>query len=457
VSLRNRSAAGEDAFPAPGFPSAAVSALERVTISHSIAHMHSPTRIVRLSLIILAVFPASAAQPVHNFSDKPVAELLSLLESTDATVRHCAAMFIGERYRNPKAIVVNGPIIKPNSPAPEFPIPDKVIPALTAHLKTDADWAVRVCALFALSDLRFHTDTTPIVALALDDKDKLIRIRACTALIDISHDYSEPLHAKTIPTLIGCLDSRGEDEQIWQAAYASGQLGPNGGAVFPALRTLTMHDSPKVRHYAQEALSRIVPTIVSARAGAGAAPAKLACEDAVSKAATLVPKLDSPLFHESKTSLNWWVVESESGEVNDTSDGKIGPDDLVRIEHTASCKSTHQGEHLMEFCEAVQDVLGVRLSLSGGMPAYASSLRISIDSTLAFRCEFSAAYPAPTPPLRWKITKKELQLRSRDFTPGQRVFGWISVTFEETEAVKGARPKTYQIEGYIKPVIQHQP
>jgi hypothetical protein len=41
--------------------------------------------------------------------------------------------------------------------------------------------------------------------------------------------------------------------------------------------------------------------------------------------------------------------------------------------------------------------------------------------------------------------------------PGHRVFGWISVTFEETEAVKGAQPKTYKIEGYIKPIIQHKP
>jgi hypothetical protein len=205
------------------------------------------------------IFEAVAAQPTHNFSDKTVAELLSLLESTNASVRHCATIFIGDRYRNPRAIVINGPMRKPNSPAPEFPIPTRVIPALTAHLSTDADLAVRVCALGALSKLRFHTNTTPIVALTLKDKDTLMRIRACSALIDISRDYSEPLHTNAIPTLIRCLDPHGEVEQVWQAAYAAEQLGTDGTAVVPALRTLTKHDSQKVRDYAKRALSRIEP------------------------------------------------------------------------------------------------------------------------------------------------------------------------------------------------------
>lgn len=197
--------------------------------------------------------------------------------------------------------------------------------------------------------------------------------------------------------------------------------------------------------------------IFSAQLIANNPPAKSACDDSIAATATIVPKLDSPLFHETKTSLNWWIVESESGAVEDTTDGEIGPADLVRNEHTASCTSTHQGEHLMEFCAAVSDGDAVRFGLSRGMPAYASSLSVSIEKSLAFHCDFSATYPALTPPLRWKITKKELRLRSCDLTPGHRVLGWISVTFEETEAVKGALPKTYKIEGYIKPVIQHKP
>jgi hypothetical protein len=182
-------------------------------------------------------------------------------------------------------------------------------------------------------------------------------------------------------------------------------------------------------------------------------PAKSNCEDSVTSVATIVPELDSPFYHETKTSLNWWIVESASG-LEDVMDGEIGEDDLVRIEHSASCVSTHQGEHSMEFSSAVQDGERVHLRLSGGLPAYASSLDVTIEPDLKFWCSFSAAYPSFTNGLRWKIIKKELRLKHHDFTPGQRLFGWISVTFEETDA-SGYPPGTYTIEGYIKPVIQH--
>jgi len=191
-------------------------------------------------------------QPAHNFSDKTIPELLLLLEDKDSTVRHCAAIFIGDRYRNPNAVVINGPIHKPNSPSPEFPIPWKVIPALS-----DADWAVRACAIHALDELRFHTNTTPLIALALDDKDTLIRVRACTALIDISHEYQEPLHSKVIPTLDGCLNPAGGVEEIWQAAYAAEALEKDGTPLIPALHLLTKNNSDKVRHYAHRALARM--------------------------------------------------------------------------------------------------------------------------------------------------------------------------------------------------------
>ncbi len=184
-------------------------------------------------------------------------------------------------------------------------------------------------------------------------------------------------------------------------------------------------------------------------------PASSACDDGISASASISDSLDSPFFHESKSSLNWWMVEGGDGKLEDTLDGEIGPDDLVRIEHTANCTSTHQGEHLMEFGDAVRDGDRLRLSLHGGMPAYASSLSLTIDPSLVFRCDFSSGDPVRTGRLQWKITKKELQLRSRNLEPGQRLYGWISVTFEETDGA-GER-RTYKIEGYIKPVIQHKP
>lgn len=214
-------------------------------------------RILTFVIGILWACCAAAMQPAHNYSDKTVAELLELLENNDSTVRHCAAIFLGERYRNPKAIAINGPVHKPNSPSPELPIPAQVVPRLAEHLKTDPDVSARMCSVFALRDLRFRTNTTPILVAGLEDKDVLIRIRTCTALIDISQDYSEPLAERVIPTLTQCLAPDGEIENIWQAAYACEQLGGAGKSLIPALQRLKKHDSSRVRYYAKRAISRI--------------------------------------------------------------------------------------------------------------------------------------------------------------------------------------------------------
>jgi hypothetical protein len=219
--------------------------------------MLAPLRILIFAFGVFFACSVGAMQPTYNYSDKTVAELLELVENKDSTVRHCAAIFLGDRYRNPKAIVIDGPVHKPDSPPPEFPIPAQVVPSLAQHLKTDPDLSVRMCAVFALRDLRFHTNTTSILVTGLDDKDVLIRIRACTALIDISQDYSEPLVERVIPTLIQCLSPDGEVENIWQAAYAAEELGDAGKPVIPTLQQLAKHKSSKVRYYAERALSKI--------------------------------------------------------------------------------------------------------------------------------------------------------------------------------------------------------
>lgn len=169
----------------------------------------------------------------------------------------------------------------------------------------------------------------------------------------------------------------------------------------------------------------------------------------------VAPKLDSAFYHQSQSSYHWWIVENEEGHLEDTADGVIDADDLLKLEHTANLVSTHQGEHSMEFCEATATTDGAVLTFAGGMPAYASSLTVELDAKRNFKCSFSATYPGPTNPLRWRITKKELKLKSSGLTGGTRLRGWISVSFDEIDTVTGAS-KNYKIEGYFKPVLQHK-
>ena len=180
-----------------------------------------------------------------------------------------------------------------------------------------------------------------------------------------------------------------------------------------------------------------------------------ACKDPIPASAAVLPRLNSPFFRSSKSSYPWWIVVHESGRLEDTLDDVIDAEDRRRIEHTANCVSTHQGEHAMDFCDAVLEKDGAVLEFSSGMPAYASWLRVTIDSKLNYTCSFQAVYPAPTNRLTWEIKKKELRLKSRELRPGSRIFGWLSVTFDEIDSAANFT-KSYKIEGYFKPVLQRR-
>jgi biopolymer transport protein ExbD len=182
--------------------------------------------------------------------------------------------------------------------------------------------------------------------------------------------------------------------------------------------------------------------------GDGAGP----CEDELVAVAEVAPDLDSGFFETFKTSRKPLVLESPDGNVEDM-DGIIEADDLLLIEQTSDCVSTHQGEHEMEFCDAVKTADGVELAISGGAPAYMSSLTVAIDAKRQFVCRFKAVYPSASAPLRWKVTNKEMKLKTEVGEPGSRLRGWISVEFDEIDGTSG-EAKGYKIEGYFKPVIQ---
>ena len=179
------------------------------------------------------------------------------------------------------------------------------------------------------------------------------------------------------------------------------------------------------------------------------------CEDSIAGVAAVVPKLDCAFFKTTKTSHPWHIVEHEGSLENTFGEG-ITAEDLLLIEHAAQCTSSHQGEHLMEFCDAVATKDGVKLAISGGMPAYASDLTVTIDAKLNFKCEFSAVYPDYSGPLQWRIIKKTLKLKSAKLDPRSRIYGWISVEFEERDNA-AQKPRTFKIEGYFKPFIQSLP
>ena len=182
------------------------------------------------------------------------------------------------------------------------------------------------------------------------------------------------------------------------------------------------------------------------------------CVDALSTAVVIDAGLDSDFFRSTKASYPWHIIEHEDGHLEDTiAGGPANRKNVHKIEHTANCLSTHQGEHLMSFCDATQNGRGIDLVITGGMPAYASMLTVKIDEKKQITCSFDASYPMTIPGecIQWRITKKAFRMKSEEIKANARLFGWLTVEFEEITTLNGQTTrKNHKIEGYVKPVIR---
>jgi hypothetical protein len=181
------------------------------------------------------------------------------------------------------------------------------------------------------------------------------------------------------------------------------------------------------------------------------------CVDHVVAKALIEPKLDSDFFRSKESSYPFHIIEHEDGHLENTMGGKVSRKEATKIEHTAKCSSSHQGEHLMSYCDAQQSDGGLLLFVTGGLPAYASTLTLKIDKENNLKCWFEAVYPMTIPgeKLDWKITNKKFRMKSDDFKGGVRLLGWLSVEFEETCTIDGKVTRhTHKIEGYVKPIIR---
>lgn len=181
------------------------------------------------------------------------------------------------------------------------------------------------------------------------------------------------------------------------------------------------------------------------------------CVDAVVAKAAIDPNLDSDFFRSKEASYPFHIIEHEDGHLESTMGGKVSRKDATKIEHSAKCVSTHQGEHEMSYCDALQSDEGLLLVVSGGLPAYASTLTLKIDKEKNLKCGFEAVYPMTIAgeTLEWKITNKTFRMKNDDYKAGGRLLGWLSVEFEESCTIEGKiTRRTHKIEGYVKPVIR---
>lgn len=187
---------------------------------------------------------------------------------------------------------------------------------------------------------------------------------------------------------------------------------------------------------------------------------KSECVDQIVSKVIVDPALDSEFFRAKDSSYPFHIIEHEDGHLENTLGGEVSKEDVIKIEHTANCMSTHQGEHLMSFCDAQLIDEGLLLEITGGLSAYTSSLTLSIDKNKNIECRFDASYPMNIPgeQLTWKITKKTFKMKNDNTKEGDRLLGWLSVEFDEISTKEGIiNSKSFKIEGFVKPVINRLP
>jgi hypothetical protein len=164
--------------------------------------------------------------------------------------------------------------------------------------------------------------------------------------------------------------------------------------------------------------------------------------------------LDSAFFRSYQASYPWYIIRNADGTFENTLGDEVSEQDKIPIEHTSNCVSTHQGEHVMDLCDAAYDAGQLKLEIHGGMPAYASSLLITVKDS-EFFCRFKASYPMPVSNCKWNILSKKLIFKDKDIKKGQRLYAWLSVEFNETSTYQGKTTNTrHKIEGYIKPIVR---
>jgi hypothetical protein len=175
----------------------------------------------------------------------------------------------------------------------------------------------------------------------------------------------------------------------------------------------------------------------------------------ITKRVLIDKNLDSKFFNTHAASYKWYIVKNDDGTFENTIGKTLTDEDKKPMEHTANCVSTHQGDHVMSFCDATLESDILRLKIHGGLPAYSSSLLIEINKNLNFSCFFKAVYPAPVTDLRWNILSKKMKLKTLDFKKGKPLYAWLSVGFEEISTYKGDKTvQSYKIEGFIKPMVK---
>ena len=151
---------------------------------------------------------------------------------------------------------------------------------------------------------------------------------------------------------------------------------------------------------------------------------------------------------------SWEVFKDDStGEFTRNDDQSLTPADTAHLFYTANCLTNVQGGYDIKYCFAIQRKDIITLTLSDGLPAYASEfyLHISGDS---FYFKPKTTYPLyiPGQKISYKVTKQKLILNKNNYKIDDLIIGYIDAEFIETVSVpkRGTKQHKFYLRGNIR-------
>lgn len=150
----------------------------------------------------------------------------------------------------------------------------------------------------------------------------------------------------------------------------------------------------------------------------------------------------------------WYIVVNDKGQFENILGDAINGSDTIHLYHTAHCKTNHQGDHVINYCNAkiVEDT--IKLIFQPKLPSYGGSLSVSIKDDM-FWCDFSANFPLTTDKKLWTVDSQKLVVDKEVYNVGDVIKGYIELNLTETSLVQNNDQKSvgFYFRGFFKTTL----
>jgi hypothetical protein len=154
-----------------------------------------------------------------------------------------------------------------------------------------------------------------------------------------------------------------------------------------------------------------------------------------------------------------FTLKDDSGHFQITEDRQMTAADTAHLFFTANCYTNVQGGYTIRYCYAAIHNDTITLTLSDGLPAYASEFYVHINNP-DFWCEAETIYPviAIGQKKSCTITKQKLILDKAKYLQGDTIKGFINMEFTETITApgKGTQIRKLFLKGYFKTAVGYK-